>query len=100
MRKIFIGLFFIIARDRNFTRIMTLKSRDSSFYDAIDSDNSFIDDDEFPEFLSFKGDNSEVRILRREVSKLRKQVKKLQKVVILSVFESKEELTQIIKDIW
>jgi hypothetical protein len=70
----------------------------------MESDDSFIDfekrDNHFLELDDREERKDQLITLKTEVSHLRAQVKKLKKVLLLSVFESKEDLIDFLNDIW
>jgi hypothetical protein len=74
-----------------------------SVNDSFSSEDSLIYDDLFDEFQEsdLKGvHRRNARGLDKEVTLLRSENKKLKKMLVLNMFDSKEDLLEFIEDIW
>ena len=66
--------------------------------DPIDQDQPFIDLDS--DLDSDSDRNDSIKNLKKEVSELKTQVKYLKRMMLLNVFDSKDEMRKFFADIW
>lgn len=66
--------------------------------DPIDQDQPFIDLDS--DLDSDSDRNDPIKNLKKEVSELKTQVKYLKRMMLLNVFDSKDEMRKFFADIW
>jgi hypothetical protein len=86
-------------------RVRSIRSGNYSVCDSFNLEDSFLEDcevdaDDFGELNSFGNSKRQIRELKDEVGSLRSQNKKLKKMLLLNMFDSKEDLLEFIEDIW
>jgi hypothetical protein len=77
-----------------------MKSRDTSFSFEADFNKRFYDVGSSESFDLGERDGKRMNSLRFQVEKLQSENKHLKKVLLLSVFKSKQDLMELMEDIW
>lgn len=94
--------FSNVYRERLYEQVESLRSTKSVSLESTDtltwdSDSSVLGSDQ--EFLE-ENRNEELQYLRKEVKSLAGQVKHMKRILVLSVFKSKQEFADFFSDIW
>ena len=96
--------FFFTCRDGYFKRVRSLRDTSvwgDSGHDYEENDSNELESDNFDDFFSRKSTKSDlVHKLKKEVSDLKSQLNHLKRVLVLSLFDGKDDFRQFFSDIW